>query len=325
MLGTRRLPQAAWTSISSATTTTPSRSRISSRRWPTRTASTSRSSAAGTTRPARRRLTVEDRYDAAARTYELTLSQTTPPTPGQPTKQPLVIPLAMGLLGPDGAEMPTRLAGEDAARRGHARADAERGAARPSASSTCRRRRCRRCCAASRRRCSCAACRSSGCNSSRSTTPIPSTAGRRASRSRPTSCSAHGGRASARRARRRSTARSSAMLRAALDGADDDPAFAAELLTLPSEAFLADQIDGRRCRRDPRRARVRRAPRSAARSPPSSPRFTQRLADPGPYRIDGHAIGRRKLRNVALAYLASAGGDAGHRARQGAIRRRRAT
>ncbi|HZT51624.1 MAG TPA: aminopeptidase N C-terminal domain-containing protein, partial [Stellaceae bacterium] len=35
-----------------------------------------------------------------------------------------------------------------------------------------------------------------------------------------------------------------------------------------------------------------------------------RLADPGPYRIDGRSIGRRKLRNVALAYLAAGGGAA---------------
>ena len=35
-----------------------------------------------------------------------------------------------------------------------------------------------------------------------------------------------------------------------------------------------------------------------------------RLADPGPYRIDGLSIGKRKLRNVALAYLAISGDDA---------------
>ncbi|MGB2195172.1 MAG: aminopeptidase N [Planktomarina sp.] len=37
-------------------------------------------------------------------TYELTLTQVTPPTPGQPNKQPLVIPIALGLLYPDGTE-----------------------------------------------------------------------------------------------------------------------------------------------------------------------------------------------------------------------------
>src|SRR3954454_25095620 len=59
-------------------------------------------------------ITVEDRYDPAARQYELTVTQRVPPTPGQPEKQPMPIPLAMGLLGPNGDEMPTRLDGEDA-------------------------------------------------------------------------------------------------------------------------------------------------------------------------------------------------------------------
>ncbi|SDJ19719.1 aminopeptidase N [Salipiger marinus] len=38
-------------------------------------------------------------------TYTLTLRQTTPPTPGQPDKAPLVIPVALGLLSPDGHEV----------------------------------------------------------------------------------------------------------------------------------------------------------------------------------------------------------------------------
>ena len=57
-------------------------------------------------------LTIEDHYDPAARSYELTVSQTTPPTPGQADKAPVPIPLAIGLLGPNGDELPTRLDGE---------------------------------------------------------------------------------------------------------------------------------------------------------------------------------------------------------------------
>src|SRR5207302_1423475 len=56
-------------------------------------------------------ITVEDHYDPATRQYELTVSQRVPPTPGQPDKQPMPVPLAMGLLGPNGDEMPTRLDG----------------------------------------------------------------------------------------------------------------------------------------------------------------------------------------------------------------------
>src|SRR5580700_2915873 len=62
-------------------------------------------------------ITIEDRWEAAARSYDLTIAQSTPPTPGQPDKQPVVIPLAMGLLGDDGAELPTRLDGEASAQR----------------------------------------------------------------------------------------------------------------------------------------------------------------------------------------------------------------
>ncbi|GFH14567.1 uncharacterized protein HaLaN_10648 [Haematococcus lacustris] len=37
--------------------------------------------------------------------------QSTPPTPGQPDKQPVLIPLAVGLLGPDGHDLPLHLRG----------------------------------------------------------------------------------------------------------------------------------------------------------------------------------------------------------------------
>ena len=61
------------------------------------------------------RLRVTGDYDATAKRYTLTVQQSTPPTPGQPEKQPLHIPLAVGLIAPDGAEMPLALAGETAA------------------------------------------------------------------------------------------------------------------------------------------------------------------------------------------------------------------
>jgi len=51
------------------------------------------------------RVRVAGEWDAAARRYRLTLSQWCPPTPGQPDKQPLHIPVAVGLLAPDGTEM----------------------------------------------------------------------------------------------------------------------------------------------------------------------------------------------------------------------------
>ena len=45
---------------------------------------------------------VTEEWDGAR--YSLTLEQRTPPTPGQREKMPLVIPVACGLLGPDGSE-----------------------------------------------------------------------------------------------------------------------------------------------------------------------------------------------------------------------------
>ena len=82
-------------------------------------------------------VTVSDSYDAAARRYTLTLTQRTPPTPGQPDKQPLVIPVAMGLLDGAGRESRPRARCCSARR------------SRASSSMTWRSRRCPRCCAAS--------------------------------------------------------------------------------------------------------------------------------------------------------------------------------
>jgi aminopeptidase N len=62
------------------------------------------------------RLTVRDRYDASTRTYELMVSQKCPPTPGQPEKKPMHMPLTVGLLDAAGGELPLRLEGEAASR-----------------------------------------------------------------------------------------------------------------------------------------------------------------------------------------------------------------
>jgi aminopeptidase N len=60
------------------------------------------------------RLDAKGDYDAAKKRYTLTVKQSTPPTPGQPEKLPLHIPLAVGLIGPDGSELPLQLEGEAA-------------------------------------------------------------------------------------------------------------------------------------------------------------------------------------------------------------------
>jgi aminopeptidase N len=50
-------------------------------------------------------------YDASAKTYTLSLSQSCPVTPGQDTKIPVLIPIRVALLGADGAPLPLVLRG----------------------------------------------------------------------------------------------------------------------------------------------------------------------------------------------------------------------
>ena len=59
-------------------------------------------------------LAVRGSYDAAARTYTLDVEQHTAPTPGQPNKLPFHIPFTVGLIGPDGRDIPVKLEGETA-------------------------------------------------------------------------------------------------------------------------------------------------------------------------------------------------------------------
>lgn len=45
-------------------------------------------------------------YDSSSCTFTLEFTQRTPPTPSQPLKKPLVIPIVLGLVGEDGADLP---------------------------------------------------------------------------------------------------------------------------------------------------------------------------------------------------------------------------
>jgi aminopeptidase N len=53
----------------------------------------------------------DGKYDGRTRTYELKLEQIAAPTPGQPVKEPFHIPLGLGLVSPDGRDMPLDLDG----------------------------------------------------------------------------------------------------------------------------------------------------------------------------------------------------------------------
>jgi len=63
-------------------------------------------------------VTASGHYDANAKTYKLDLAQSIPPTPGQATKEPMVIPLLTGLVGQDGRDLPLTLAGGQKLERG---------------------------------------------------------------------------------------------------------------------------------------------------------------------------------------------------------------
>jgi len=58
------------------------------------------------------RLHIQRHWDGETGVLELQVQQHTPATPGQSDKQPLVIPLALGLLGQGGESLPVRIEGE---------------------------------------------------------------------------------------------------------------------------------------------------------------------------------------------------------------------
>ena len=100
----------AWTPTSRGTTDSGHLRRFLPR-WPTLTAPTSqpqaRYSQAGTPK-----LDVTTEYDAAAKTFTMTCTQSTPTTPGQSDKKPVLMPIAVGLLASDGSDMELTLEGE---------------------------------------------------------------------------------------------------------------------------------------------------------------------------------------------------------------------
>jgi aminopeptidase N len=61
-------------------------------------------------------VTVESWYDPVEQTYTLTLAQSCPPTPGQATKAPFHIPFAVGLLNEAGQEIDIQLKGHGTAK-----------------------------------------------------------------------------------------------------------------------------------------------------------------------------------------------------------------
>ena len=247
--------------------------------------------------PGTPRIRARGRYDAAARRYTLTLAQD---CPSHPENRPYHIPVVLGLVGPDGADLPLRLRGE---------ADAP-----------------------AQRVLSLTAGAQDFVFEDIDTPPVPSLlrgfsapvildfpyadaelthllahdrdpfnrweAGQRlASRLilAATATLAQGGTP----AWPASFAEAAARV---LAKADDDPAFAAEILTLPTEATLAEQLEIV----DPEALHAARNGLRRFLAEQLGTDFMacyERLAPRGPYRPDTAAAGRRALRNLCLGYL----------------------
>ncbi len=236
-------------------------------------------------------LTVSDHYDAAARRYILTLRQSTPPTPGQPSKRPVPIPVGMGLLDPQGQEIITRMLLLD-------RAEQEfvfEGIDAPPVPSLLRGYS--------------APVKLSGISPDRlrflaahDTDPfVRWDSGQQYALALMLDAIAawRGGVALA-----LDPGLEQAMA-AALS--HPDPALAAEAILLPGEAFIADQmqtadVDAIHAVRQVFRTQLGQRLSGKLRATYDA------LGDSGPYRIDGASIGRRALRNACLSYLVA--GDA---------------
>ncbi|MBA3059265.1 MAG: aminopeptidase N [Gammaproteobacteria bacterium] len=61
------------------------------------------------------RLQAKGNYDATAQTYTLNFNQSCPATPGQDNKEPFVIPVSLGLVGASGASLTLQLQGDSTA------------------------------------------------------------------------------------------------------------------------------------------------------------------------------------------------------------------
>ena len=247
-------------------------------------------------------IAISDAYDASTKRYTLTVTQHTPPTPGQPDKHPLVVPLAIGLLDDNGQELPTRLDGEATGAQGTRVLLADRAetvftfldVASPPVPSLLRDFS--------------APVKLSGVSADRlrflaahDTDPFV-----RWESGQQYATQILLGMVATIQAGGTPTVERGLIdaMRATLAGADQDPAFTAEALLLPGEAFLADQMavvdpDAIHTARDIARKAIGRALRDGLRE------TYDRMTDTGPYTTDGLAVGKRALRNTCLGYLSA--------------------
>ena len=235
-------------------------------------------------------MAVSHRYDAASRRFTLTLRQSAPKHPAAP---PLPIPVAMGLLGADGAELATRLLMFDRGEQDFVFEDV------PSAP------------VPSLLREFSAPVKLSGLTpaelrflATHDTDPFV-----RWESGQQFAAGVLLAQVAARTDGREMPLDPGIVeaARATLLAAAADPAFAAEALALPGEAFLGDQmamvdVDGIHAMRQAARAAIGRSLAAVLRA------TYDELAAKSTDAINGLAMGRRALKNACLALLA-AGGD----------------
>ena len=253
-------------------------------------------------------------YDAGSGRYVLTLKQSCAPSPGQETKLPFHIPFALGLVGPDGRDLPLQLEGDTllSQRAGEQRVATERT-----------------------RVLSLTEAQQRFVFLNVAAKPVPSLLRNFSapvnlrfdySEADLTHLMAHDANAfnrweagqrlalalilqgiAAHRAHAGSAAAATppafvAAFARVLADAARDPAFAAEALALPSEIYIAEQFD----EVDPDaihavRRRLRRELAQALKTELLASYHAQ--AVPGPYSPDAQAAGKRALRNLCLGYL----------------------
>ncbi|QJE73709.1 aminopeptidase N [Aerophototrophica crusticola] len=253
----------------------------------------------------------EGRYDADAKTYTLTLRQTLAPTPGQPEKLPMLVPVAMGLVGQDGQDLPLRLAGEDAP-------------------------------AATERVLLLTEAEQSFTFTGVASKPVPSLfrgfsapvklrfaytdgdltflmandsdAFNRWEAGQTLAAKIILGLVADRAAGRDMVVPQGfvAALGKALDRAGEDTSFAALALSLPTESYLGQlmeviDVDGIHAARDLVKAAIGRTHRNALL------KAYRDNADTGPFSVSPEAIGKRSCKNACLAYLMAAGDEEGRR------------
>jgi aminopeptidase N len=248
----------------------------------------------------------EGTYDVEARTYTLRFRQSCPPTPGQAVKLPLHIPLALGLVGPDGTDLPLQLEAE-ASPAGRSRVVSLKAASGQLVFVNV------------------------------AAVPVPSLfrgfsapvtlrmrygdeeLGHLMARDSDAFNRWEAGQVLATRIILAAVAEILAgkppvipgsyieAVRRILAGAGEDPAFAAEALALPSEPLLAEQMDVA----DPdaiHAARVHLMQSVARALQPELEEIHRAFAVTGAYSPEAGPAGRRALRNIALAYLATLDG-----------------